>query len=55
MTGLPLVLAAGIWLGGVPAALVVTPLIGACAVLSFGGLAGWPGPAGRPPRPRPWR
>ena len=40
MTGLPLVLAAGVWLGGVPAALVVTPLIGACAVLSFGGLAG---------------
>ena len=40
MTGLPLVLAAGIWLGGVPAALVATPLIGACAVLSFGGLAG---------------
>ncbi len=40
MTGTPLVLAAGIWLGGVPAALVVTPLIGGCAVLSFGGLAG---------------
>jgi len=40
MTGLPLVLAAAIWLGGVPAALVATPLIGACAVLSFGGLAG---------------
>jgi hypothetical protein len=40
MTGLPLVLAAGIWLGGVPAALVINPLIGACAVLSFGGLAG---------------
>jgi hypothetical protein len=40
MTGLPLVLAAAIWLGGIPAALVVTPLIGACAVLSFGGLAG---------------
>jgi hypothetical protein len=40
MTGLPLVLAAGIWLGGIPAALVLTPLIGACAVLSFGGLAG---------------
>jgi hypothetical protein len=40
MTGLPLVLAAAIWLGGVPAALVTTPLIGACAVLSFGGLAG---------------
>jgi hypothetical protein len=40
MSGLPLVLAAAIWLGGVPAALVITPLIGACAVLSFGGLAG---------------
>jgi hypothetical protein len=39
MTGLPLVLAAAIWLGGVPAALVLNPLIGACAVLSFGGLA----------------
>jgi len=40
MTGLPLVLAAAVWLGGIPAALIVTPLIGACAVLSFGGLAG---------------
>ncbi len=40
MTGTPLVLAAGIWLGGVNAALLVTPLIGGCAVLSFGGLAG---------------
>jgi hypothetical protein len=40
MTGMPIVLAASIWLGGVPAALVTTPLIGACAVLSFGGLAG---------------
>jgi hypothetical protein len=40
MTGTPLVLAAAIWLDGVPAALVITPLIGACAVLSFGGLAG---------------
>jgi hypothetical protein len=40
MTGMPLVLAAAIWLGGVPAALVITPLIGACAVLSFGGLVG---------------
>jgi len=40
MTGTPLVLTAAIWLGGVPAALVATPLIGACAVLSFGGLAG---------------
>jgi hypothetical protein len=40
MTGMPAVLAAAIWLGGVPAALLATPLIGACAVLSFGGLAG---------------
>jgi hypothetical protein len=40
MTGMPLVLAAAIWLGGIPAALVITPLIGGCAVLSFGGLAG---------------
>ncbi|MBV9208817.1 MAG: hypothetical protein JO037_26190, partial [Actinobacteria bacterium] len=40
MTGTPLVLAAPIWLGGVPGALVTTPLIGAAAVLSFGGLAG---------------
>jgi hypothetical protein len=38
MTGLPLVLTAAIWLGGIPAALVLNPLIGACAVLSFGGL-----------------
>jgi hypothetical protein len=40
MAGTPLVLAAAIWLAGVPAALVITPLTGACAVLSFGGLAG---------------
>jgi len=40
MTGTPLVLAAAIWLGGVNAALAATPLIGGCAVLSFGGLVG---------------
>jgi hypothetical protein len=40
MVGMPMVLAASVWLGGLPAALVITPLIGACAVLSFGGLAG---------------
>ena len=40
MTGMPLILAAAVWVGGVPAALVTTPLIGGCAVLSFGGLAG---------------
>jgi hypothetical protein len=38
MTGMPLVLAAAIWIGGIPAALVVTPVIGGCAILSFGGL-----------------
>jgi hypothetical protein len=40
MTGMPAVIAAAVWLGGIPAALVVTPLIGGCAILSFGGLAG---------------
>jgi len=39
MTGMPLVLVAAIWGGGIPAALVVTPVIGGCAILSFGGLA----------------
>ena len=38
MTGAPLVLAAGIWLHGIKAALLITPVIGGCAVLSFGGL-----------------
>ena len=40
MTGMPIVVAAAIWLGEVPAALVITPLIGGCAVLAFAGLAG---------------
>ena len=40
MAGTPLILTAAIWLAGVPGALVITPLVGACAVLSFGGLAG---------------
>ena len=39
MPGGPLVLSAAIWLAGLPGALVLTPLAGACAVLSFGGLA----------------
>jgi hypothetical protein len=39
MTGMPLALAAAIWAGGIPAALVATPVIGGCAILSFGGLA----------------
>ena len=32
MTGMPLVLAAAVWLGGIPAALVITPLRGASSV-----------------------
>src|ERR1019366_3240809 len=39
MAGLPMILAAGLWAGGVPAALAVAPVLGACAVLTFGGLA----------------
>jgi hypothetical protein len=39
MAGLPMVLAAGFWIGGVAAAVTVAPLLGACAVLTFGGLA----------------
>jgi hypothetical protein len=40
MAGLPMVLAAGIWAGGVTVAAGMAPVIGACAVLAFGGLAG---------------
>ena len=40
MSGMPIAVAGAVWLGGIPAALVITPLIGGCAVLSFGGLAG---------------
>jgi hypothetical protein len=39
MAGLPMVLAAGFWIGGAAAAVAVAPLLGACAVLTFGGLA----------------
>jgi hypothetical protein len=40
MTGFPAVVAGAVWLGGIPAALVLTPLAGGCAILAFGGLAG---------------
>jgi hypothetical protein len=40
MTGTPLVVAAAIWLGKILAAFMIMPVIGGCAVLSFGGLAG---------------
>jgi hypothetical protein len=39
MAGLPMVLAGGYWIGGVAAALVMAPVLGALAVLTFGGLA----------------
>lgn len=38
MAGLPLVLSFGGWLGGVRAMLLMAPLLGAAAVLAFGGL-----------------
>jgi hypothetical protein len=40
MPGLPLVLAAGLWLGGVSGGLLMGPVAGGCAILSFAGLAG---------------
>jgi hypothetical protein len=39
MAGLPMVLAGGFWIGGVTAAVAMAPVLGACAVLTFGGLA----------------
>jgi hypothetical protein len=39
MAGLPMVLAGGFWIGGVTTAVAMGPLLGACAVLTFGGLA----------------
>ena len=39
MAGLPMVLAAAFWTGGVTAATMVSPVLGACGVLAFGGLA----------------
>jgi hypothetical protein len=39
MAGMPMVLAAGFWVGGVATAVTVAPLLGAGAVLTFGGLA----------------
>ncbi|MGH3263013.1 MAG: hypothetical protein ACRDNS_13550 [Trebonia sp.] len=40
LPGLPLVLAGGTWLGGIAGALLMPAVLGGCAVLSFGGLAG---------------
>jgi hypothetical protein len=38
MAGLPMVLAAGFWIGGATAAVAMGPILGALAVLTFGGL-----------------
>jgi hypothetical protein len=38
MAGLPMVLAGGFWAGGVGGAVAMAPLLGACGVLTFGGL-----------------
>jgi hypothetical protein len=38
MAGLPMLLAAGFWIGGVSTAVAMGALFGACAVLTFGGL-----------------
>ncbi|HEY2266334.1 MAG TPA: hypothetical protein VGI96_27195 [Streptosporangiaceae bacterium] len=40
MPGLPIVLAAGVWLHGISGALLAGPVIAGCAVLSFAGLCG---------------
>jgi hypothetical protein len=39
MAGLPMILAGAFWIGGVAAAVAMAPILGACAVLTFGGLA----------------
>jgi hypothetical protein len=38
MTGLPMILAGGFWAGGAGGAVAMAPLLGACGVLTFGGL-----------------
>ncbi|MFC9969485.1 hypothetical protein ACFVH6_01125 [Spirillospora sp. NPDC127200] len=38
MAGLPMILALGGWIGGTHALLAMAPVLGACAVLTFGGL-----------------
>ncbi len=39
MAGLPMILAPAIWVGGVAAAIGMGPVLGACGILVFGGLA----------------
>jgi hypothetical protein len=39
-SGLPITLAAGLWAHGVPGGIAMSPLLGACGVLTVGGLTG---------------
>ena len=50
MAGLPIILAAGFWLHGTAGAALISPIVGAFAVITFGGLAGrLAGPQWAPP------
>lgn len=50
LAGLPVILAAGFWTHGIAGAVLVSPVLGAFAVLTFGGLAGrLAGPQWAPP------
>jgi hypothetical protein len=40
MAGLPITLAAGLWAHGIPGGAAMSPLLGACGVLTVGGLTG---------------
>ena len=40
MSGLPMLVAGGFWIHGLPAAAAMSPVLGALAVLAFGGLTG---------------
>ena len=51
--GLAIVTAGGWWIHGMTTAALVSPVLGALAVLTFGGLPGG-SPARSGPRPRPW-
>ena len=53
LPGLPMLLSGGFWLHGISGAALVSPVLGALAVLAFGGLAGR-SPARSGPRPPRW-
>jgi hypothetical protein len=40
LPGLPMLIAGGFWIHGLPAAAAISPILGALAILAFGGLAG---------------